>query len=60
MNFHKRAIGMLEAGASTADVAAQIGTSEQAVRSLRTRFAQNRTTDNLPQSGRHEPKTFIS
>ena len=43
---------MLEAGASTEDVAAQVGSSVQAVRSLRRRFVQTGSTEDLPRSGR--------
>ena len=43
---------MLEAGASTEDVAAQVGSSVQAVRSLRWRFVQTGSTEDLPRSGR--------
>ena len=39
-HLRERAVGMLEAGASTEDVAAQVGSSVQAVRSLRRRFVQ--------------------
>ena len=43
---------MLEAGASTEDVAAQVGSSVQAVRSLRWWFVQTGSTEDLPRSGR--------
>ena len=43
---------MLEAGASTEDVAAQVGSSVQAVRSLRRWFVQSGSTEDLPCSGR--------
>ena len=43
---------MLEAGASTDDVAAQVGSSVQAVRSLRWRFVQTGSTEDLPCNGR--------
>ena len=43
---------MLEARASTEDVAAQVGSSVQAVRSLRRRFVQTGSTEDLPRSGR--------
>ena len=43
---------MLEAGASTEDVAVQVGSSVQAVRSLRRRFVQTGSTEDLPHSGR--------
>ena len=51
-HLRERAIGMLEAGASTEDVAAQVGSSVQAVRNLRRRFVQTRNTEDLPRSGR--------
>ena len=43
---------MLEAGTSTEDVTAQVGSSMQAVRSLRRRFVQTGSTEDLPRSGR--------
>ena len=43
---------MLEAGASTEDVAAQNGSSVQAVRSLKRRFVQTGSTEVLPRRGR--------
>ena len=43
---------MLEAGASTEDVAVQVGSSVQAVRSLRRQFVQTGSTGDLPRSGR--------
>ena len=43
---------MLEAGASVDDVVAQVGSSVQAVRSLRRRFVQTGSTEDLPRSGR--------
>ena len=43
---------MLEAGASMEDVAAQVGSSMQAVRSLRRRFVQTGSMEDLPHSGR--------
>ena len=49
---------MLEAGASTEDVAAQVGSSLQAVRSLRRRFVQTRSTEDLPRSGRPRVTTL--
>ena len=51
-HLRERAVGMLEAGASTEEVAAQVGSSVQAVRSLRWRFMQIRSTEDLPRSGR--------
>lgn len=42
-NLRERAAGMLDAGASTVDVAAQVGASQQAVNSLRRRFAKTGT-----------------
>ena len=44
-HLRERAVGMLEAGASTEDVAEQVGSSVQAVRSLRRRL------EDLPRSG---------
>ena len=44
---------MLEAGASTEDVAMQTESSVQAVRSLKRRFVQTGSTEDLPRSGRH-------
>ena len=43
---------MLEAGASKENVAVQVGSSVQAVRSLRWRFVQTGSTEDLPHSGR--------
>ena len=43
---------MLEAGASTEDAAAQVGSSVQAVRSPRRRFVQTGSTEDLPRSSR--------
>ena len=43
---------MLEAGASNEDVAAQLGSSVQAVRILRRRFVQTGSTEDLPRSSR--------
>ena len=43
---------MLEAGASTEDVAAQVGSSVQAVNSLRRWFVQMRSMEDLPRFGR--------
>ena len=48
---------MLEAGASTEDVAAQDGSSVQAVRNLRRRFVQTGSTEDLPCSGRQRVTT---
>lgn len=39
---------MLETSASIADVAAKVGAYKQAVRSLRRRYEQTGTTDDLP------------
>ena len=52
MLLRERAIGMLEAGASTEEVSVQVGLSVQAVRSLRRRFVQTGNTEDLPRSGR--------
>ena len=43
---------MLEEGASTEEVSVQVGSSVQAVRSLRRRFMQTGSTVDLPLSGR--------
>ena len=43
---------MLEVGASTEDVTAQVGSSVQADRSLRRRFGQAGSAEDLPRSGR--------
>ena len=51
-HLRKRAVGMLEAGASMEDVAAQVGSSVLAVRSLRWRFVQTGSMEDLPRSGR--------
>jgi len=51
-NLRERALGMLEAGCTTAEVAARVGASVQSIRSLRWRFAQTGSTRDLPQSGR--------
>ena len=51
-HLRKRAIGMLEAGASTEEVSVKVGSSVQAVRSLRRRFVQTGSTEDLPRSGR--------
>ena len=39
-NLRERALGMLGAGCTTAEVAARVGASLQSIRSLRRRFAQ--------------------
>ena len=51
-HLRERAVGMLEAGASKEDVAAQVRSSVQAVRSLRRRFVQTGSTEDLPRNGR--------
>ena len=51
-HLRMRAIGMLEAGASTEELSMQVGSSVQAVRSLRRRFVQTGSTEYLPRSGR--------
>ena len=51
-HLRERDVGMLEAGASMEDVAAQVGSSVQAVRSLRRRFVQTWSTEDLPRSSR--------
>ena len=50
--LRERAVGMLEAGSSTEAVAAQVRSSVQAVRSLRRRFVQTGSTEDLSRSGR--------
>ena len=49
---------MLEAGASTEDVAAQVGSFLQAVRSLRRRFVPTGSTEDPPRSGRPRVTTY--
>ena len=51
-HLRERATGMLEAGASTEEVSVQVGSSVQAVRSLRRRFVQTGSMQDLPRSGR--------
>ena len=51
-NLRERALGMLEAECTTAEVAARVGASVQSIRSLRRRFAQTGSTRDLPRSGR--------
>jgi len=51
-NLRERALGMLEAGGTTAEVAARVGASVQSIRSIRRRFAQTGSTRDLPRSGR--------
>ena len=51
-HLRERAIGMLEAGASTEEVSVQVGSSVQAVRSLRRQFVQTGSMQDLPRSGR--------
>ena len=51
-NLRERALGMLGAGCTTAEVAARVGASMQSIRSLRRRFAQTGNTRDLPRSGR--------
>ena len=51
-NLRERALGMLGAGCTTAEVAAPVGASVQSIRSLRRRFAQTGSTRDLPRSGR--------
>ena len=51
-NLRERALGMLEAGCTTAEVAARVGASVQSIRSLQRRFAQTGSTRDLPRSGR--------
>ena len=58
-HLRERDVGLLEAGASTEDVAAQVGSSVQAVRSLRRRFVQTGSTEDLPRSGRPRVTTPV-
>ena len=51
-HLRERAIGMLNSGTPTEQVAAHVGSSVQAVRSLRRRFTQTGSTADLPRSGR--------
>jgi len=51
-NLRERALGMLEAECTTAEVAARVGASVQSIRSLRWRFAQTGSTRDLLRSGR--------
>ena len=51
-NLRERAIGMLDAGMSTEDVARHVGSSSRAIRNLRTRFRTTGRIDDLPLSGR--------
>ena len=51
-HLRERAIGMLETGALTEEVFVQVGSSVQAVRSLRRRFVQTGSMQDLPCSGR--------
>ena len=51
-HLRERPIWMLEAGASMEEVSVQVGSSVQALRSLRRRFVQTGITEDLPRSGR--------
>ena len=51
-HLRERVIGMLEAGASTEKLSVQVGSSVQAVRSLRRQFVQTGSTEDLPRRGR--------
>ena len=51
-HLRERPIGMLKAGASMEEVSVQVGSSVQALRSLRRRFVQTGITEGLPRSGR--------
>ena len=51
-HLRERPIGMLEVGASMEEVSVQIGSSVQALRSLRRRFVQNGIAEDLAHSGR--------
>ena len=58
-HLRERPIGMLEAGASMEEVSVQVGSSVQAVRSLRRRFVQTGITEDLPRSGRPHVTTLV-
>ena len=51
-HLRERAVEMLEAGASTKEVAVHVGSSVQSVRSLRQRFVQTGSTGDLTHSSR--------
>ena len=51
-HLRERAIGMLEAGASTEEVSVQVGSSVQAVRCLRRQFVQTGSTEDRQRSSR--------
>ena len=51
-HLRERPIGMLETGASMEEVSLQVGSSVQALRSLKRRFVQTGITEDLPRSGR--------
>ena len=51
-HLRERAIEMLEAEALTEEVSVRVGSSVQAVRSLRRRFVQTGSKEDLPRSGR--------
>ena len=51
-NMCKRAIGMLQAGMRTVEIARQLGTSARTIRRLRERFNTTGKTKDRPRSGR--------
>lgn len=51
-NLRERAIGMLDAGMSTEDVARHVGSSSRAIRNLRVRFRTTGSTNDMPRRGR--------
>ena len=51
-HLRERPTGMLEAGASMEEVSVQVGSSVQALRSLRRWFVQTGITEDLPRSGK--------
>ena len=57
-HLRERPIGMLEAGASVEEVSVQVGSSVQALGSLRRRFVQTGITEDLPCSGRPRVTTL--
>ena len=51
-NMRERAIGMMQAGKRTIDIARQLGTSARTIRRLRERFNTTGETKDRPRSGR--------
>ena len=51
-NMRERAIGMLQAGMHTVEIARQLVTSARTIRRLRERFITNGETKDRPRSGR--------